>query len=86
MLGKTPARHTAGKFAAFLTGILIDQPRGNEIHVIADNLSDRKSRPATNFLAVYPKDHLHFTLIYSSRLNQAYSGRSGGWRLATRQL
>jgi len=50
--------------------IVIDQPRGKEIHVIADNLSAHKSRPVTDFLAVHPKVHLHFTPTYSSWLNQ----------------
>src|ERR1700723_3371922 len=70
VLGKTAERHTAAEFAAFLTDIVIDQPRGKEIHVIADNLSARKSTPVTDFLAVHPKVHLHFTPTYSSWLNQ----------------
>jgi transposase len=40
------------------------------IHVIADNLSAHKRRPVTDFLAVHPKAHLHFTPTYSSWLNQ----------------
>jgi len=35
-----------------------------------DNLSAHKSRPVTDFLAVHPKVHLHFTPTYSSWLNQ----------------
>ena len=70
VLGKTVARHTSAEFVAFLTDIVIDQPRGKEIHVIADNLSAHKSRPVTDFLAVHPKVHLHFTPTYSSWLNQ----------------
>lgn len=70
MLGKTAERHTAAEFAAFLTDIVIDQHRGKEIHVIADNLSAHKSRPVTDFLVLHPKVHLHFTPTYSSWLNQ----------------
>src|SRR5208282_3171194 len=70
VLGKTAARHTSAEFVAFLTDIVIDQPRGKEIHVIADNQSAHKSRPVTDFLAVHPKVHLHFTPTYSSWLNQ----------------
>src|SRR5436309_3410906 len=70
VLGKSAARHTSAEFVAFLTDIVIDQPRGKEIHVIADNLSAHKSRPVTDFLAVHPKVHLHFTPTYSSWLNQ----------------
>ncbi len=70
VLGKTAARHTSAEFVAFLTDIVIDQPRGQEIHVIADNLSAHKSKPVLDFLAVHPKVHLHFTPTYSSWLNQ----------------
>src|SRR6266571_3069537 len=70
VLGKTAARHTSAEFVAFLADIVVNQPRGKEIHVIADNLSAHKSRPVTDFLAVHPKVHLHFTPTYSSWLNQ----------------
>jgi hypothetical protein len=33
---ETAPRHTSAEFVAFLTDIVIDQPRGKEIHVIAD--------------------------------------------------
>src|ERR1700730_13004322 len=46
------------------------QPRGKEIHVIADNLSAHKSQPVKNFLETHRKVHLHFTPTYSSWLNQ----------------
>ena len=49
---------------------MIDQSRGEEIHIIADNLSAQKSRPVTGFLTLLPKVHLHFTPTYSSWLNQ----------------
>ena len=70
VLGKTAARHTSAEFVAFLTDIVINQPRGKEIHVIADNLSAHKSAPVKDFLAAHPKIHLHFTPTYSSWLNQ----------------
>jgi transposase len=70
VLGKTTERHTAAEFAAFLTDIVIQQPRGKEIHVIADNLSAHKSQPVKDFLEAHPKVHLHFTPTYSSWLNQ----------------
>ena len=44
VLGKTSERHTSAEFVAFLTDIVIDQPSGKEIHVIADNQSEHKSR------------------------------------------
>ena len=70
VLGKTAARHTAAEFVAFLADIVVNQPRGKEIHVIADNLSAHKSPPVKDFLAAHPKVHLHFTPTYSSWLNQ----------------
>jgi transposase len=63
-------RGTLSLYAAFLTDIVINQPRGKEIHVIADNLSAHKSAPIKEFLEAYPKVHLHFTPTYSSWLNQ----------------
>jgi len=48
---------------------VINQPRGKEIHVIADNLSAHKSQTVKDFLAAHPKVHLHFTPTYS-RANQ----------------
>jgi transposase len=44
---------------------VIDQPRGKEIRVIADDLSAHK-----DFLAVHREVHLHFTPTYSSWLDQ----------------
>src|SRR6266853_1369927 len=70
VLGKTAERHTSAEFVAFLTDIVINQPRGKEIHVIADNLSAHKSAPVKDFPAAHPKVHLHFTPTYSSWLNQ----------------
>src|ERR1700746_28875 len=70
VLGKTAARHTSAEFVAFLSDLVVNQPRGKEIHVIADNLSAHKSRPVVDFLAAHPRVHLHFTPTYSSWLNQ----------------
>jgi transposase len=70
VLGKTAARHTSAEFVAFLTDIVVNQPRGKEIHVIADNLSAHKTGQVKEFLEANPKVHLHFTPTYSSWLNQ----------------
>jgi transposase len=70
VLGKTAERHTSAEFVAFLADIVIHQPRGKEIHVIADNLSAHKSKPVQDFLEAHPKVHLHFTPTCSSWLNQ----------------
>jgi transposase len=70
VLGKTAARHTSAEFVAFLTDIVVNQPPGKEIHVIADNLSAHKTGQVKDFLAKHSNVHLHFTPTYSSWLNQ----------------
>jgi transposase len=70
VLGKTAARHTSAEFVAFLTDIVVNQPRGKEIHVIADNLSAHKTRQVKDFLEAHRNVHMHFTPTYSSWLNQ----------------
>jgi len=70
VLGRTTARHTSAEFVAFLTDIVVNQPRGKEIHVIADNLSTHKTEQVSAFLAEHPNVRLHFTPTYSSWLNQ----------------
>ena len=51
VLGKTATRHTSAEFVAFLTDIVVNQPRGKEIHVIADNLSAHKTKQVDAFLS-----------------------------------
>lgn len=70
VLGKTAARHTSQEFVAFLAEVVANQPRGKEIHLIADNLSAHKTSRVEQFLASHPKLHLHYTPTYSSWLNQ----------------
>ena len=70
VLGITTGRHTSAEFVAFLTDIVINQPRGKEIHMIADNLSAHKSAPVKEFSEAHPKVYLHFTQTCSSWLNQ----------------
>src|SRR5207244_8803330 len=70
VLGKTAERHTSAEFVAFLTDIVVNQPKGKEIHVIADNLSAHKTKRVDEFLTAHANVHLHFTPTYSSWLNQ----------------
>ena len=70
VLGKTASSHTSAEFVAFLADIVANQPRGKEIHVIADNLSAHKTKAVAAFLVDHPKVHMHFTPTYSSWLNQ----------------
>jgi transposase len=70
VLAKTANRHTSAELVAFLADVVATQPAEKEIHVIADNLSAHKTRSVTEFLALHPNVHLHFTPTYSSWLNQ----------------
>src|ERR1700723_546227 len=70
VVGKTAARHTSQEFVAFLAELVAHQPRGKEIHLIADNLSAHKTKRVEQFLAAHPKVQLHYTPTYSSWLNQ----------------
>lgn len=70
VLGKTALRHTSEEFVAFLGSLVAHQPKGQEIHVIADNLSAHKTAKVAAFLEAHPNVHMHFTPTYSSWLNQ----------------
>jgi transposase len=70
VLGKTAPRHTSAEFVAFLADIVANQPKGKEIHVIADNLSAHKTKLVEQFLSEHPKVTIHYTPTYSSWLNQ----------------
>jgi transposase len=70
VVSKTAARHTRQEFVAFLAELVANQPRGKEIHLIADNLSAHKTKRVEQFLAAHPKVHMHYTPTYSSWLNQ----------------
>src|SRR5271156_5910912 len=74
VVGKTAARHTSQEFVAFLADLVANQPRGQEIHLIADNLSAHKTKRVEQFLGAHPKVHLHYTPTYSSWLNQVENG------------
>lgn len=70
VIGQTAPRHTTEEFVAFLGAVVAEQPKGQEIHIILDNLSAHKTRRVREFLAAHPNVHLHFTPTYSSWLNQ----------------
>jgi transposase len=70
VVGKTAERHTSEEFVAFLSEIVAHQPKGREIHIIADNLSAHKTKRVDAFLAQYKNVRMHFTPTYSSWLNQ----------------
>lgn len=68
--GQTAPRHTSEAFVAFLAGLLAQQPRRQQIHIIADNLSAHKTERVRQFLRDHPRVHLHYTPTYASWLNQ----------------
>lgn len=68
--GQTVARHTSEAFVAFLAGLVAQQPRRRELHIIADNLSAHKTERVRQFLRDHPRVHLHYTPTYASWLNQ----------------
>lgn len=70
VIGKTAERHTSDEFVAFLGQIVASQPEGQEIHVIADNLSAHKTAKVKAFLESNPKVSIHYTPTYSSWMNQ----------------
>jgi transposase len=70
ILGQTAQRHTSSQFVDFLAHVVASQPRGRQIHVIADNLSAHKTKFVDHFLAHHPQVRIHFTPTYSSWLNQ----------------
>ena len=70
VLGKTAAHHNSQEFVAFLSELVARQPRGKQIHIIADNLSAHKTARVDEFLAAHPQVHLHYTPTYASWLNQ----------------
>lgn len=68
--GKTVASHTSAEFVAFLEELVAHQPRGKEIHVIADNLSTHKTKKVAEFLGRNPNVEIHYTPTHASWLNQ----------------
>jgi transposase len=70
VLGKTSSRHTSGEFVEFLDQIVASQPKEKEIHIIADNLSEHKTKEVSAFLQANPHLRIHYTPTYSSWLNQ----------------
>ena len=45
-------------------------PAGQQIHIIADNLSAHRTSRVWQFIETYPNVRIHFTPTYSSWLNQ----------------
>src|SRR5260221_9711213 len=70
VLGKTSSRLTSVEFVEFLDQIVAIQPKENDIHLIADDLSAHKTKEVSVFLQANPHLRIHYTPAYSSWLNQ----------------
>jgi transposase len=68
--GKRAARHTSADFVDFLGEVVARCLPSQEIHIILDNLSARKTQTVRDFLDAHPRVQLHFTPTYSSWWNQ----------------
>ncbi len=71
VLHQTRKRHTGADVLAFFKWIDLHTPRHLDVHIVLDNLSAHKSKPARDWLA-HPKRsrwHLHFTPTSASWLN-----------------
>ena len=70
VLGQAAPPHTSAEFVAFLEQIVASFPEGQQIHIIADNLSAHRTSRVWQFIDRHPNVRIHFTPTYSSWLNQ----------------
>src|SRR5713101_5679945 len=70
VLGQTAARHTSAEFVACLEQIVARLPEGQQIHIIADNLSAHRTSKVWKFIDRHRQVRIHFTPTYSSWLNK----------------
>lgn len=66
--GKTTATKKRADFQQFMEEVIAEQPKGQMIHVILDNLNTHKKNEA--WLAAHPQVRFHFTPTSASWLNQ----------------
>jgi transposase len=64
MPDNTASRHAPAEFIAFLTELLLTEPRGKEIHVIADNLEAHRTVQVNDLLKANQTVHLHLVPTY----------------------
>lgn len=67
--GKVRPRQNAGEFIDFLDTIKRRAPKGQEIHIILDNLSAHKTPAVRQWMENNPQIHFHFTPTSASWLN-----------------
>ena len=68
--GNAAPPHTSADFDAFLTDIVVSQPHGKEIHVVADDLSTHSPVRVNDFLHTHRMVGLTTCPSYSSWLTQ----------------
>jgi hypothetical protein len=66
----TASRHTPAEFLAFLTDLLLTQPHGKEIYVVADNLEAHRTVQVNDLLKAHQTVHLHLVPTYLDWLAQ----------------
>jgi transposase len=66
----TASRNTPAEFIAFLTDLLLTQPNGKEIHVVADNLEAHRTVQVNDLLKAHQMVHLHLVPTYLDWLDQ----------------
>ena len=69
VIGKLTDRARSKEFLAFLKQIDRATPKGQELHIILDNLSAHKTSAVMEWVDDNPRIHFHFTPTSSSWLN-----------------
>lgn len=77
--GKTAARHTLAELVAFLANIVANQPKGQEIHLIADVVHWERAANAANEAPILV---VHLAAAAVRRLSPVRSAPDGGRRCA----
>ena len=70
VLAPCKARHRHLEFLAFLRHVDARVPPALDVHLIMDNDATPKHPKVRAWLARRPRDHVHFTPMYASWLNQ----------------
>lgn len=69
VIGKVTDRHRAKEFLGFLAEVEKATPKGQDLHIILDNLSAHKTEEVKTWVSNHPRVHFHFTPTSSSWLN-----------------
>lgn len=69
VMGKVTDRHRSKEFLAFMKEVEKAAPKGQDLHIILDNLSAHKTKEVMAWVDQRPHVHFHFTPTSSSWLN-----------------